>query len=274
MNKTNVEIAKQINTGGFLTNYHDMGSGEPIVMVHGSGPGVTAWANWRLIMPHLARNFRVIAPDMAGFGYTERLPDINYNIELWVKQLEDLIDELSLEKVNLVGNSFGGGISLAFAIKNPEKVNKLTLMGSVGVNFKLTEGLNKVWGYKPSFENMRELMDIFAYDRNLVTDELAQLRFQASIREGFQETFGNMFPEPRQQGIEMLASNVEDISKLHHETLIIHGREDQVIPMQNSIELFNLIPNAQLHVFGKCGHWAQIEHSNRFITLLDNFFNE
>lgn len=274
MNTINQEIALNVKTGIFNTNYHDLGSGEPIVMVHGSGPGVTAWANWRLIMPHLAKDFRVIAPDMAGFGYSDRVEGITYNLDLWVAQLEDLLNALNLDKVNLVGNSFGGGISLAFAIKNPKRVNKLVLMGSVGVPFTLTDGLNKVWGYEPSFENMRKLMDVFAFDRNLVTDELAQLRYQASIREGFQESFSAMFPEPRQKGIEMLSSKEEKISKLEHQTLIIHGREDQVIPMKNSVDLFSLIPNSQLHIFGKCGHWAQIEHSDRFTMLLQNFFKE
>lgn len=270
----NPEIVNSIQTGNFLTNYHDTGKGFPVVMVHGSGPGVTAWANWRLIMPELAQDRRVIAPDMLGFGYTERPAGVQYSKEIWVQQLKDLFDALNIEQADLVGNSFGGSISLAFAIAYPERVRRLVLMGSVGVPFEITEGLNNVWGYEPSFENMRKLMDTFAHSRELVTDELAELRYQASIRPGFQESFSAMFPAPRQRWVDGLVSPTDKISQLPHDTLIIHGREDKVIPLSTSTQLFSLIPHAQLHVFGECGHWAQIEHSARFSRLLRNFFNE
>lgn len=270
----NPEIVNSIQTGNFLTNYHDTGKGFPVVMVHGSGPGVTAWANWRLIMPELAEDRRVIAPDMLGFGYTERPAGVQYSKEIWVQQLKDLFDALNIEQADLVGNSFGGSISLAFAIAYPERVRRLVLMGSVGVPFEITEGLNNVWGYEPSFENMRKLMDTFAHSRELVTDELAELRYQASIRPGFQESFSAMFPAPRQRWVDGLVSPADKISQLPHDTLIIHGREDKVIPLSTSTQLFSLIPHAQLHVFGECGHWAQIEHSARFSRLLRNFFNE
>ena len=270
----NPEIVNSIQTGNFLTNYHDTGSGFPVVMVHGSGPGVTAWANWRLIMPELAQDRRVIAPDMLGFGYTERLAGVQYGKEIWVQQLKDLFDALNIEQADLVGNSFGGSISLAFAIAYPERVRRLVLMGSVGVPFEITEGLNNVWGYEPSFESMRKLMDTFAHSRELVTDELAELRYQASIRPGFQESFSAMFPAPRQRWVDALVSPAEKISQLPHDTLIIHGREDKVIPLSTSTQLFSLLQHAQLHIFGECGHWAQIEHSGRFSRLLRDFFSE
>ncbi|WP_166171620.1 alpha/beta hydrolase [Acinetobacter sp. SA01] len=270
----NPEIANSIKTGHFVTNYHDLGEGQPVVMVHGSGPGVTSWANWRLIMPELAKERRVIAPDMLGFGYTERPENAVYNKENWVQQLKDLFDALNLEQVDLVGNSFGGSIALAFTIAYPERVRRLVLMGSVGVPFKITPGLDNVWGYEPSFETMRKLMDTFAYSRELVNDELAELRYQASIRPGFQESFSAMFPAPRQRWVDALVSPEEKIRELEQPTLIIHGREDQVIPMDTSLKLFELIKHAQLHMFGESGHWAQIEHSARFSRLLRDFFNE
>ena len=147
-------------------------------------------------------------------------------------------------------------------------------MGSVGVSFPITDGLDRVWGYEPSFQTMRSLMDTFAYDRELVTDELAELRYQASIRPGFQESFAQMFPAPRQRWVDGLASNEADIRAVQHETLVIHGREDQVIPLQASLQLAQLIPNAQLHVYGHCGHWTQIEPAGRFARLVEDFLSE
>lgn len=271
---SNPEIGLSIVANGITTNYHDQGSGEPVLMIHGSGPGVTAFANWRLTMPVLARNFRVIAPDMVGFGYTERPAGVQYSMSNWVSHALGLLDALKIERAHVVGNSFGGGLALALAIRAPERVKRLVLMGSAATSFKLTQGLDDVWGYTPSFENMRKIMDIFAYDRSLVNDELAKLRYEASIRPGYQESFSSMFPAPRQRWIDALASREEDIRALPHEALIIHGREDKIIPLSASYKLFDLIPRAQLHVFGRCGHWTQIEHAARFSKLVSDFFLE
>lgn len=270
----NPEIGLSIVANGLATNYHDVGSGDPVLMIHGSGPGVTAFANWRLSMPVLAKNFRVIAPDMAGFGYTERPPGAKYTMQNWVSHALGLLDALKIERAHVVGNSFGGGLALAMAIRAPERVNRMVLMGAAGTSFKLTQGLDDVWGYTPSFENMRKIMDIFAFDRNLVSDELAKLRYEASIRPGYQESFASMFPAPRQQWVDALASPEEAIRALSHEALIIHGREDRVLPMSASLKLFELMPKSQLHVFGQCGHWTQIEHADRFVKLVTDFFQE
>lgn len=268
------EIGREILAAGYRTNLHDQGEGFPLLLIHGSGPGVTAWANWRGIIPQLAQTRRVIAPDMLGFGYSERPADAQYSQQRWVAHAIGVLDVLGIEQADIVGNSFGGGLALALAIRHPERVRRLVLMGSVGVSFPLTAGLDAAWGYTPSLANMRRLLDLFAWDRNLVNDELAELRYQASIRPGFQESFAAMFPPPRQNGIEDLASREADIRALPHETLVIHGREDRIIPLEASLRLAGLIPNSQLHVFGHCGHWTQIEHANRFARLVEDFLAE
>lgn len=270
----NPEIGNSIVANGIRTNYHDVGSGKPVLLIHGSGPGVTGWANWRLTIPTLAEHSRVIVPDMVGFGFSERPDGIRYSMDIWVAQAVGLLDALEIESADIVGNSFGGGLALALAIRHPKRVRKLVLMGSAGVPFTLTPGLDLAWGYEPSIANMRKLLDVFAYDRNLVTDELAELRYKASIQPGFQEAFSSMFPAPRQNGVNGLASREEDIRALPHETLVIHGREDQIIPLSNSVTLANLISRSQLHVFGRCGHWTQIEHAARFNRLVSNFLTE
>src|SRR5690606_23806280 len=124
-----------------------------------------------------------------------------------------------LEKVHVIGNSFGGSMALALAIHYPERVNKIVLMGSVGVPFKLTAGLDAVWGYEPSFENMQTLMrDTFAYDSSLINDQLVQSRHQASLRT--QQAFASMFPAPRQRWVDAMAYSEADIRGIKHPTLM------------------------------------------------------
>jgi 2-hydroxy-6-oxo-octa-2,4-dienoate hydrolase len=266
---TRPEIGSSVDAGGVTTNYLDAGSGPPVVLVHGSGPGVSAYANWRLTVPALATEHRVLAPDMAGFGFSAK-PG-GYGMDLWLRQLHGFLDALDLEQVSLVGNSFGGGLAIAFADRWPERVDRLVLMGSVGVPFAISPGLDAVWGYEPSIENMRRLLDIFAFDRSLVTDELAEVRYRASVETGMQEAFSSMFPAPRQRWVDSMVTPDERIAALPHETLVIHGRDDQVIPLTNAIRLLELVERAQLHVFGRCGHWTQIEHAAAFNELVLDF---
>jgi len=268
------EISLNIKTGDFNTNYHDWGKGDPVLMIHGSGPGVSSWANWGKVLPKLSQNRRVLALDMAGFGFTDRPEGMVYNMDTWVKQAVDFMDAVGLQKTDLVGNSFGGALALALAVNYPDRVGKMVLMGSMGVSFPITDGLDRVWGYEPSFENMRSILDLFAYSRVLVNDDLARLRYNASIRPGFQESFGSMFPAPRQNSVEDMARYQDKIKDIKHSTLIVHGRDDKVIPLETSLKLLNLIVDSQLHIFGRCGHWTQIEHTDRFTQLVENFLAE
>jgi pimeloyl-ACP methyl ester carboxylesterase len=265
------EIGSTADAGGVKTNYLEAGTGQDVVLIHGSGPGVTAYANWRLVIPTLAERFHVIAPDMIGFGFTERPHDVSYDVDTWAEQVVALLDELNIRKASLVGNSFGGAIALRAAARYPDRVDNLVLMGSMGVDFPITEGLDRVWGYEPSFENMRKVLDVFAYNRELVPDELAEVRYRASMQPGFQESFSAMFPEPRQRWVDAMRTPDDQIRALPHRTLIVHGREDQVIPVDNSIRLMSLVENGDLHVFAHCGHWVQIERSADFNRIVGDF---
>ncbi|MFA7431725.1 MAG: alpha/beta hydrolase [Rhodospirillaceae bacterium] len=265
------EIGSTVDAGGVATNYHDLGVGAPVMFLHGSGPGVSAWANWRGVLPQLAVDRRVIAPDIVGFGYSRKPDGFSFTQEAWVNHLVSFLDALELERVSLVGNSFGGALALWLAVRHPDRIDRLVLMGSAGTQFRITPGLEAVWGYEPSVENMAELLKIFAYDHSLLGADLAQLRYQASVRPGAHESYSTMFPAPRQDAVDALAVPEDALRALPHQTLIVHGREDRVIPLWSSLRLHELIPRSQLHVFGQCGHWTQIERGNEFVDLLPRF---
>jgi pimeloyl-ACP methyl ester carboxylesterase len=275
--KASPEIGKSIEVGGVKTNYHEAGSGPPVILIHGSGPGVSAWANWQFAIPYLAQKLHVFAYDQLGFGYTDPAPNQHYSLELWTNHLLSFMQAVGIKRAHLVGNSMGASVALAAAITHPEVTDRLVLMGPMGVHFSLKkgEGLDAVWGYTPSVANMRRLIDIFAYNpQRFPTDQLAEMRYEASIRPGAQEAFSSMFPEPRQQQVDALAAYEDRLSEIKNQTLLIHGREDRVIPLETSLKLLNLIDNAQLHVFGHCGHWTQLEPRDQFNRLVRDFFTE
>jgi pimeloyl-ACP methyl ester carboxylesterase len=268
------ETGTFVSVQGIETNVLSVGTGAPVLLLHGSGPGVSAYANWRLTIPALAAEHRVVAFDQPGFGFTERLSGASYTAEGWTTHVLGVLNALELEQVDLVGNSFGGAIALRFATEHPDRVRRLALMGSVGVSFEITAALDAVWGYQPGPGAMRGIMDMFAHDRSLITDELAAVREQAAARPGVQEAYSSMFPAPRQRWVESMAVEEDRIRALPHETLLVHGRDDVVIPLAASLRLLHLIDNSQLHVFGRCGHWVQIEHATSFNALLRDFLAE
>ena len=264
-----------IQAAGLNTHYHEDGQGEPLVLIHGSGPGVSAWANWRLVFPILSEHYHLYAPDAVGFGDTERPEGVTYNMDLWVKHMIGFLDAKGLKKVSIVGNSMGGGLALNLAHRYPERVNKLILMGSMGIKFPISEGLDNVWGYQPSVENMHKCLKTFVVNQAIAdADGLAEMRYKASIQPGYQESFSAMFPAPRQNGVDDMAIPEEELRKITIPTLCIHGREDQIIPLADtSWRLAQLLPNAELHTLCQCGHWVQIEKTIPFTRVVHEFLS-
>lgn len=276
MTTANPEIGKRAELrSGYGANYLESGSREnpTVILLHGSGPGVTGYANWRLLMPQLESQFHVLAPDVVGFGYTDHPEGFVYNMDNWLTFMCDFMDAVDVQKAHFVGNSFGGALSLAMAAQHPDRVERVVMMGAAGVRFEMTEGLREVWGYTPSVENMRSLMSIFAYRQDLVSDEIIKSRYEASIRPGYQEAYSQLFPEPMQEKLDGLATPEEVIKTIPHKVLLVHGREDVIVPMENSVRGHKLLKNSELHIFGECGHWTQVEKPNEFATLVRNFLS-
>jgi len=272
--QSNPEIARSITLGDLTANVHDVGSGPPVLLIHGSGPGVTAYANWRLVMPRLAGEYRLIAPDMLGFGYTEA-GAVRFDLARWTRQCVDLLDALNLDRVAVIGNSFGGAVGLRLALDHPRRVSRLVLMGAAGTPFPLTAGLDAVWGYEPSRQAMTHLLrDVFVYDGSSIDEDLIDMRYQASMRPGVHERFSALFPAPRQQWINAMSPSPDELAAMRIPTMLVHGRDDKVIPVSSSQQLAVQIPGARLEVLPQCGHWVQIEHTEEFCTLVRAFLRQ
>ena len=260
-----------VDAGGIRTHYHDAGTGDPVIMLHGSGPGVSAWANWRLNLPVLAESRRVLALDVVGFGHTERPDDVRYSLRSWTDHVWSFADAMGLERFSLVGNSLGGRISLEMATDRPERIARMVLMGSPGVGMTITEGLKALRGYEPSLDNMRTLLKTnFAVDPDLITEDLVRDRYEASAAPGAHEAYTAMFNDPRHAGGD-LGIGEDQVRATPTSALLVHGREDRVVPLEVSQTMVTLLPDADLHVFARCGHWTQIERAEEFNALVGDY---
>ena len=272
---SSVEAASRtIDAGGIATHYLDAGSGAPVLLLHGSGPGVSARANWQRTIPALARHYRVIAPDLVGFGDTQRPDGIRYSLRTWIDHVRAFLDALGIGATSLVGNSLGGRIGLGLAAEHPERLEKMVLMGAPGVGMTLTPGLRALRDYQPSEQNMRELLlGCFAVDPAIITDDLVRDRYQASVAPGAFEAYRDMFFSPRHAGGE-LGITEEEVRAIGTRSLLVHGREDKVVPVEVAWNMVRLLPDCDLAVFARCGHWTQIERADDFNALVTRFLTD
>ncbi|WP_426243016.1 alpha/beta fold hydrolase [Nocardioides sp. LHG3406-4] len=259
--------------GGVTTSFEDKGSGPVVVLLHGSGPGVSAMANWSATVPSLVdRGFRVLAPDVIGFGQSDKPDDFPYGAEGWARAVRDLLAELEIPTAHLVGNSMGGRIALTAAVRFPDMVSSLTLMGVRGPESEAGfANLRRVRAYEPSQDDMRDVLSLFTYDPASLSEDLVRTRYEASIVPGAQESYRRMF----ESGVaNLLPVTTSELQSLAAPTLIFHGREDRVIPVECAYELAGSIPDVVAVVASRCGHWVQIDRRSLFESQLESFLLE
>jgi 2-hydroxymuconate-semialdehyde hydrolase len=270
-----LEAGRYIDVDGIRTHYHDAGEGPVVLLIHGSGPGVSAWANWRGVMPALATKFRVIAHDQLGFNGTSAGDGGRAGREAWTRHALGLMDALGIERFSVLGNSMGGAVALSMATARPKAVDRIAVMGTMGLPGPVPPGLDELWGYTPSEQNMRRAIELLAYDQSINTPELVRLRLAASMEPGADEAWQAMFPAPRQRWWDDLALSPDELGSIRQSVLMIHGLQDAVIPFrETSLRMLDFLPDVRLHVLGECGHWVQIEQTAAFLQLLMGFYGE
>jgi 2-hydroxymuconate-semialdehyde hydrolase len=267
----------RLDVAGVATAVIDTGTptgatAPPVLLLHGSGPGVTATANWRPVIPAISADRRVIAPDQLGFGGTATGEKTTFGRAAWTDHALALLDTLDIGAVDVIGNSMGGAIALSMAAARPQAIRRIVLMGSMGVAMALPSGLNSVWGYSPGVEQMRQVIGLFAHNRQLITDELVEMRYQASLDPPVRDSWAAMFPEPRQRWVDDLALSGAELAAIAAPALLVHGRDDRVVPWRDSsAQLVDLLPDSRLHVLSGCGHWTMIEKTAEFLAVVQSF---
>ncbi len=272
MDKQFEGMGKTLIAADHRTNYHEVGEGKPLFLLHGSGPGVSGWGNWKGVMNELGEQFRVIVPDIAGFGFTEFKHDSKYDIKLWVRHLIGIMDALGIEKASFVGNSFGGALAIGLALFDKARVDRIVLLGTPAGEFEQTPGLRSAATYEPSMEAMEAAMRLFPYEQSIITPEMVRSRYEASARPGAQDALKRLVPQPNSNGPTIIKGfPAAAVVGIEAPTLVLHGREDRVVPAQCGLLLAQNIPGADLHMFGKCGHWVQVERRADFLRLVREF---
>lgn len=264
---------------GIRLHYHDVGEGDAVVLLHGGGPGASGWSNFGRNVPVFAGAFRTVVPDQPGFGRSTKLTEHPQYFSHSAAALLGLLDHLGIERAHLVGNSLGGGTAVRFALDHPDRAGRLVLMapGGLGLNVFApdpTEGVKALgrFGAGPSRERMATFLRTLVYDQSLVTDELIDERLAVASEPESLAAMGAMgksFMTDPEGGMLW-----RDAYRLRQRVLLVWGREDRVNPVDGALVALKVIPRAQLHVFGRCGHWAQLERFAEFNRLTLDFLKD
>ncbi|WP_037062558.1 4,5:9,10-diseco-3-hydroxy-5,9,17-trioxoandrosta-1(10),2-diene-4-oate hydrolase [Pseudonocardia acaciae] len=252
-----------------------------VVLLHGGGPGASAWSNFGRNLPVFAGSFHTLAVDQPGFGGSGGPVEGEHYFTQSADALAGLLDVLGLERVHLVGNSLGGGTAVRFALRHPDRAGRLVLMAPGGLSLNVfspdpTEGIKRLYEFAappgPSREKLAGFLRTLVHDPALVTDALVEERFAAAADPRALKAMaamGRAFATAPEDGMLW-----REAHRLRQRVLLVWGREDRVNPLDGALAALKLIRRAQLHVFGGCGHWAQLERFDEFNRLVLDFLGE
>jgi 4,5:9,10-diseco-3-hydroxy-5,9,17-trioxoandrosta-1(10),2-diene-4-oate hydrolase len=281
--------SRYADAGGMRLHYHEAGpggdgaTGTPVVLLHGGGPGASAWSNFGPNLAVFAQRFRTLGVDQPGFGRSAKPPVAGQYFTFAAGALAGLLDELGIERAHLVGNSLGGGTAVRFALNYPKRAGRLVLMGPGGLSLNVfapdpTEGVKRLMEFSappgPSKEKLAAFLRTLVFDQRLVTDEMVAERYAAASDPAAlaaAASMGASFFDPAtfEEGLLW-----REAHRLRQEVLLIWGREDRVNPLDGALVAVKLIRRARLHVFGGCGHWAQLEKFEEFNELVLSFLGK
>jgi 2-hydroxy-6-oxonona-2,4-dienedioate hydrolase/4,5:9,10-diseco-3-hydroxy-5,9,17-trioxoandrosta-1(10),2-diene-4-oate hydrolase len=262
----------------------EIGEGPVLVMLHGGGPGASGVSNYRQNLPALARHFRVVLPDQPGFGDSYRPGEEELEqrsiTEITVDALFQALDALGIDTFHLLGNSLGGAAALAMAQQRPERVTALVLMAPGGGWLPFgptpTEGQKEMFRYYngggPSEKKMAAFIRTMVFDHKQFGEDVVRARYEASLDEShiaFYHRYNAAFA--RRGGMDPLW---RDLHRIKAPTLLLWGRDDRTITLEGAQLMLKHIRDAQLHVFGRCGHWVQLERQREFDELVTGFLAE
>lgn len=267
------DTLRELSTDAGVLRYHEAGQGPVLLFLHGSGPGVTGWRNFRGIVGTFAKHFRCLILEFPGFGVSDDFG--GHPMVTAFGAVGTFVDALGLDSVDIVGNSMGGGVGINYAIREPAKVRRLVTIGGIGTNIFTpgpSEGIRLLQEFTedPTRQRLIDWLHSMVYDRAVVTQELIEERWALATDPATLESARRMYGKAAFDGM-MAAMRVSDapmpwatMHKLSTPTLLTWGRDDRVSPLDMALIPMRTIPNAELHVFPNCGHWAMIEAKQAF----------
>ncbi|WP_300681839.1 alpha/beta fold hydrolase [Nocardioides sp.] len=261
---------RELSTDKGVLRYHEAGDPDapPLLLLHGSGPGVTGWRNFAGNLPLFAQHFRVLVLEFPGFGVSD--PTDQHPMMAALPSVPAFLDGLGLDQVDIIGNSMGGVVGTRFALSHPDRVRRLVTIGGMGKALfspSPGEGINLLMEFTeaPSRERLIEWLNSMVYDKSMVTEELIQARWEQATEPSTLAAARRMYSRAALEAMGKAAASSPEppywamLHQIKARMLITWGRDDRVSPMDMALVPMRTVEHAELHVFPNCGHWVMIE---------------
>jgi 2-hydroxy-6-oxonona-2,4-dienedioate hydrolase len=271
---------REITTDSGVLRYYDVGDGPPLLMLHGSGPGVTGWRNFGGNLATFSPSFRCLILELPGFGVSD--PTDQHPMLSSAPAVLAFLEALELDSVDIIGNSMGGMIAAQVAIQQPERVRRLVTVGGLGRNILSPspgEGIRLLQDFteEPSREGLERWLQSMVYDPATVTDEMREARWAQATEEKTLASARMMYSRAAMEfGMAMQDKSEKrplwaDLHRIKAKTLITWGRDDRVSPIDMALLPMRTIPDVEVHVFPNCGHWVMIEQRDAWERVVIDF---
>lgn len=270
--------SKSVTLSHGALHYNEAGSGPALVMVHGSGPGVTGWANFGNNLPHFTKHFRCLLVDLPGYGKSDPAP--GNPMETGPKALAEFVEKLGLERPGFIGNSLGAIVVANLAATRPELVKSICLIGGIGLNIFSpfpNEGLNLLVDFteNPTRENLVRWLRSMAFHPETVTPELIEMRWKEATNPQNLKTMKVLYTRENMQAMAATQFDTQpyrNLSQIECPTLLTWGRDDRVSGVDRALLPMRFIKHCELHTFPNCGHWVMLEAKEAFESVVTAFF--
>jgi 2-hydroxymuconate-semialdehyde hydrolase len=258
--------SKETRFEGHKVHYWEGGSGFPILMLHGVGPGTSIVGNFGPALEPLTEKFHLFAMDLIGFGGSDRNRNKPFfDVELWVRQAQALLALMPDGPIGVIGHSMGGAIALKLAGRE-ERVAKVMTSCGVGTSYPITDALNAFWSVPQDRDDLSRTMRRMVYSADALTDAMIEDRWKFLAQKGYPEYFAALFAEPRQRFIDAAVLSDAEFRRIKAQIVMLHGRDDQPCPPQLTTEvLARKLPRADIALLGRCGHNLPRERTAAFL---------
>jgi 4,5:9,10-diseco-3-hydroxy-5,9,17-trioxoandrosta-1(10),2-diene-4-oate hydrolase len=272
-NPVEVPESRYADVDGLSIHYKEIGTGTPLIMLHGTGPGASGWSNFRQTVPAFSDRYRVIVPDLPRYGKSSKIAIRGPRLTLLSGIMVRFMDAVGAQKAHFIGNSMGGQVAMKLAIDHPDRVGRLVVIGSPplkgsSVSANPAEGIRMIEGYYkgggPTRDKMAAIVRALVFDQKFATEEVIQARYEDSVLpEVIAANDGPLWEREHLEG---------QLERLTAPIMLVWGQDDRFAQLDLALRMVRELANARLLLLSRCGHWAQVEHANEFNSSVRNFF--
>lgn len=266
-------VEHTIRVSGIAVRVVEAGSGRPLLLIHGSGPGASVDGYWHSVLPDLCARYHVFATDLIGFGGSGRKTAAPFfDVELWLRQCQAVVDKMPGSEIGVIGHSLGGALALRLAAQE-SRVSAVLTTATLGAAFPANDLSARVWTFPRTREELLSVCEVLFFDKTVVDDQFLTQRETILHQPGYEDYFSSMLSGDKQRFIDVAVLTEEELCKVKCRVMLMHGRDDLAFPCELlSLALADRLTQADVWLLARCAHSVALEQPAKFLAAVAAVF--